>query len=243
MDTRAGIGGTPSDRKTRSWYPGGQAPTRRSTARAAAAWPGRSVGPGANVGYWGRVNTQGDFEEGTGFLTPLSPSRFPWRLLFRTVQRILPLGLAALVGAVTALAWQSHMTGPAKGAAPRPASVIPAEHGARSVGTAGATESGTTDLPSVYRQAPTLPTPAAARPAPLLLLGSAPAPSPARPSAVVTGSASARPSASAIDPRPATSTPRPAAVKTKVKRAARAVAPTRHVRPADPDAVLPPSFM
>jgi hypothetical protein len=201
------------------------------------------MGPGTNVGYWGRVTTQGDFEEGSGFLAPLSPSGFPWRLLFLTVQRILPLGLAALVGAVTALAWQSYMTGPAKGAAPRPAAVIPAQHGAKAVGTAGATEPAVAGLPSDSRIAPTLPAPAAARPASPPLLGSAPAPSPACPSAVVTGSASARPSAGAIDPRPATSTPRPAAVKTKVKRAARAVAPTRHVRPADPDAVLPPSFM
>ena len=82
MDSQRRLGRGPSNRITRSWYPGGRAGSRRSREGEALLSRSRGTsGLGTDVGYWGRVDSQGDFEEGTGFLVPFrSPGR-AWRSL------------------------------------------------------------------------------------------------------------------------------------------------------------------
>jgi hypothetical protein len=172
MDSQPGIGGGPNKRITRSWYPGGQACTNRTTKlEAATPCSSGTSGLGADVGYWGRVNTQGEFEEDSGFPEPSHASRFPWRSLFVAIRRILPLSAAALVGAVTALAWQSFVFRPAQPPAGRPTLPVPAAQAAAPARTSTATERPPADPPPVRESAPALAVPARARPAPQMLLG------------------------------------------------------------------------
>ena len=111
MDSQRRIGRGPSNRITRSWYPGGRARTYRGTGVEAEVTRSRGTsGLGTDVGYWGRVDSQGEFDEDAGFLEP--HSGFPWRPVVSAVRRIVPLCAAALVGAVTALAWQSFLVRP-----------------------------------------------------------------------------------------------------------------------------------
>jgi hypothetical protein len=189
MDSRSGIGGMPSKRITRSWYPGGRECPRSPTSRGTSNL-------GTDVGYWGRVDSRGEFEDDSGFLEPTTPSRIPWRPLFVAVRRIVPLVVAALVGAVTALAWQSFVIRPAPVVSP--ALAVPA---AQSV---------------VPAQAIPAPAPAVPVPAPPTLLGSAPASS----SAVERS-----PSAVANDHPPLLGKPRTAAVKVDRVRAAKRAVP------------------
>jgi hypothetical protein len=193
MDSQPGLA---SKRITLSWYPGRPAPPRPSANLPATGATGARAGN--QVGYWGRIDTQGDFEEGSGFLAPGSPSRWPGRVLLQTVRRTLPLALAALVGAVTALAWQSHLQGagklaPVRAAAPAAANVTPAR---------APSSSPPEPLPAAHPQA--LPAPPAARPATQPLLGAPTVVAPARPSASPPRPAKAR-------TRPATQRPAGAA--------------------------------
>ena len=111
MDSQRRIGRGPSNRITRSWYPSGRARTCRGAGVETEVTRSRGTsGLGTDVGYWGRVDSGGDFEEGSGFLEP--HSRFSWRPVVSAVRRIVPLCAAALVGAVTALAWQSFLVRP-----------------------------------------------------------------------------------------------------------------------------------
>ena len=241
MDSQPGIGGGPSKRITRSWYPGGQACNPRTTRlEATAPSSGGTSGPGTDVGYWGRVDSQGTFEENSGFLAPSYPSRFPWRSLFAAVGRILPLGAAALVGAVTALAWQSYLVRPAQTPAGRPALSVPATQGGATVRTTNAAEIPAIVLPPVRGSAPALAVPAPAQPARQALLGSPPPPPASRALSEVERSPSARPS----DRHAFPGKPRASAVKVNPVRAARtAVTPTRRDQASDPDAILRPTFL
>jgi hypothetical protein len=241
MDSQPGIGGGPNKRITRSWYPGGQASTRRTTRPEAAAPSSNGTsGLGADVGYWGRVDSQGEFKENSGFLEPSHPSRFPWRSLFVAVRRILPLSAAALVGAVTALAWQSFLVRPAQTPAGRPIPPVPAAQGVAAVRTTNATERPPADLSPVRGSAPAPAIPAPARPVQPPLLGSAP-PLPESPSSSeVERSPSARP----INRPALLGRPRSPAVKVNPVRAARpTVTPAHRGQASDPDAILRPTFM
>ncbi len=172
MDSKPGKGGGPSKRITRSWYPGGQACTSRTAGlEAAAPCSNGTSGLGTDVGYWGRVDSQGEFEENSGFSKTFHPSRFPWRSLFVTVQRILPLSAAALVGAVTALAWQSFVFRPAQTFSGRPTLPVPAAQCATAVRSVNPTERLPADLPLVRGSAPALAVPGPARTAQQALLG------------------------------------------------------------------------
>jgi len=177
MDSQPGTGDEPNKRITRSWYPSGQACARRATGLTAATpCLHGSSGPGNHAGYWGRVNTRGEFEEDSGFLAPFHPSFFPWRSLFLAVRRILPLSAAALVGAVTALAWQSFLVRPPQPpAGPRTLSV-PAAHALAPVRTSKEAQRPPADLPPARTSIGALAIPAPARPAVQALLGKPPAP-------------------------------------------------------------------
>jgi hypothetical protein len=241
MDSQSGSGGGPSKRITRSWYPGGQACTRRTTGlQVAAPCSSRTSGLGTDVGYWGRVDSRGEFEENSGFLETFHPHRFPWRSLLAAVRRILPLGAAALVGAVTALAWQSFVFRPARTSAGQPTLTVPAAQGVAAVPTSNASERPSAELPLVPRSAPALALPGPARPAQQALLGAAPPLPASRASSEVGRSPSARP----IDHQVLLGRPRSPAVKVNPVRAARpAVTRSNRGPMSDPDGVLPPSFI
>lgn len=240
MDSQGGIGGGPSRRITRSWYPGGKACTRRTTGIEAAASCSRGTSwLGTNVGYWGRVDTQGEFKASLGFLEPMHPSRFPWRSLCFAIRRILPLSVAALVGAVTALAWQSFVIRPAQPLAGRPILPAPAVQGLAAVRTGNGAERPPADLPPISGSTPALAVPAPTWPTQEAPIGSAPklAASPAK--AEVERSASARPNDRLALPYRT----RSPALKVNPARAARpAVTHARLRQASDPDAILPPDF-
>ena len=240
MDSQPGIGGGPNKRITLSWYPGGQDCTRRTTKPEVPASCSSGIsGLGTDVGYWGRVNSQGEFEESSGFLAPLRPSRLPWRALFVAVRRILPLSAAAFVGAVTALAWQSYMVRPPQIPAGRPTLPVPAAQGVAPVRTASAMES--PDLSPIRGSAPALAAPSPARPAQQALPGSAPALPASRATSEVERLPSARPM---VRQALLGKTRAPPAVKANPVRAARpALTPAYRGLPSDPDAILQPTFM
>jgi len=249
MDSQPGISREASKRITRSWYPGGRA--RRTTDSETAATPSRDTsGLGTEVGYWGRVDTDGEFEEGSGFLAPFAHAWFPWRWLLSIVRRVLPLSVAALVGAVTALAWQSFMIRPAPSPAARPTLPVPAAQTAPAMGPTNAPESAPASPLPIPAGTSSRAAPATARPAPQPLLGSASSAPPllgptssvaaSRPASVVERTRSARP----ITRQAVPARLRAPAGRVTPNRAARpAGAPARSGASPDPDAILRPSFM
>jgi hypothetical protein len=105
---------------TRRWYPGVETFARPPTGQqeVAASKPGTLPG-GTDAGHWESPQAQGEGDADS--LESFGQSRVPWLTLPVTVQRILPVGMAALVGALTALAWQSFGARPKTMPALRPA--------------------------------------------------------------------------------------------------------------------------
>lgn len=124
MDSQRRTGRGSSNRITRSWYPGDHPRSRRGSAGEDQAARSRGTsGLGTHVGQRGRLDSQGELDAGAGFLEPQSP--FRWRPVIWAVRRLLPLCAAALVGAVTALAWQSFLVRPLPPPATAPALPAP----------------------------------------------------------------------------------------------------------------------
>ncbi len=240
MDSQRSIGNEPGKRITRSWYPGSRGRARRSTGASAAAPPSHGTSAlGTEVGYWGRVDSRGDFEEGSGFLAPFE-SRLPWRWLLYAVRRLLPLTVAALVGAVTALAWQSFLLQPTRAPAAGPALPGPAAPPSPAAHATRATENAPAALPR----------PPAPAPAPAAVPADHGAqPAVATPSVPLLGrppsaSTRARFAGEKDDRRTTPASPRPVVEKANANRTVRArgSATPRGASP-DPDAILRPSFL
>ena len=219
MDSRSDIGGEPSRRKTRSWHPGSQdRASRRPAPKSRSKQANGRSGFGTDAHYWGRINTQGEFEQASNFPAPPYKFHFPWSALFATIRRILPLAAAAFVGAATALAWQSFLVGPTRVSA---------------------------DVPIVRSSAPVpAPVPAPAPPVPAqpvhqALLGAAPSPSQPPELPEAERSQAVRP----VGLRALLTRPRSPVVPVQKNRAPKPAVSTAHKWQAgDPDAVLQPSF-
>lgn len=221
MDSQLGIGDGPNKRITLRWYPGGQACTRRAIGLTAATpCSSGTSGLGRDVGYWGRVNTRGEFEENSGFLQPFHTSRFPWHSLLLAVWRILPFAAAALVGAVTALAWQSFLVRPAPPPASRPTLSASAAQVVAPARVPNEAQSPPAHLSPVRLNAGSL-------------AGSVNAGS------LTGGSAPARPTPQVLLRKPRA----PAAKVSPVRTPRPAVTPAHRGPAIDPDAVLPPTFL
>jgi hypothetical protein len=246
MDSQRRSGRGPSSRITRSWYPGGRARTRRTPAAQAAETRSRGTrGLGTDVGYWGRVDSEGEFDENAGFLAPLPRFWLSWRSWLSAVRRLLPLCAAALVGAVTALAWQSFLLRPLPSPAAQPVLPAPAASSRTIMHPESGTEKATVPAgenasrPSFRTTVLPPGAPTAPQPAPPLLLGSAP-PRPAGASSAVAQPRSARRS----DQQASPARRRSSTVKAPASRATRPTGrPGRPAPSPDPDAILRPSFL
>jgi hypothetical protein len=222
-------------RKTQSWYPGGRVRPGRATPRGAhAAYSIERTGFASQADFWAPSDTADDFEDDPG----LGRALHPGRALLATLRRVLPLAVAAFVGAVTALAWQSFLAAPAKVPAAQPAMSVAAAPRdiafPRPVNTA--------DKPAVAVQvaapAPAAPTPV--RPVQQLSPGPAPAPATASAAAALARPPSPRP----LGLRALLDKPRSPAAHPNTSRAPRPAAlPARKSQSGDPDAVLMPAFM
>jgi hypothetical protein len=190
-------------RITRPWYPGAEASTRCPAGPCAAA-PRRTL--------------EADLLEAAGPGEDRLPgqARLPWHRMSATAQRIWPVGLAALVGALTTLTWQSFAS---RGAPPRPATV--------------AAQPATAPIPA--RPRPLLITPPpppvsgqVAPPAPTLIPTLTPV--------------AATPAAVALDPRAIAAKPRGQGAPAGRPRRVRPAATPALGQPIDRDAILKPSF-
>ena len=241
MDSHPEIGGEPSKRKTRSWHPASQdRATRETTPRSRPKDSNGRSGLGTEARYWGRVNTLGEFEQASSFPAPPYQFRFPWRLLFATLRRILPLAASAFVGAVTALAWQSFLIGPTTNPGGRLIPPIPAARSMTAVPLKMAVERPPADMPIIHESARPPVAPATALPVVQGGLGAAPSLSTTQAPSASERPQAGRPSGN----RAVVAKPRSPAAHANANRAPRpSASPTRAWQPLDSDGVLRPSFL
>ncbi len=109
-----------NNKSSRSWR--GESPERgrNPSNRRSPSGATKSNFP-AEARYWGRINSQGDFEEAPGF--PAPRFQFPWRTLGRGLRGVVPHFSSALVGALSALAFQAILARP-PGTVTQPAPTI-----------------------------------------------------------------------------------------------------------------------
>jgi len=197
---------------SRSWRGEGAERGRSPSVRRSPSGATKSQFP-AEARYWGRVNSQGEFEEAPGF--PAPRFQLPWRAIGRAFRGLLPHMSSAVVGALSALAFQAVLARPqAPATQPAPTIIV---------------------NPTPVVAPPAAVAPVAAPPAPAAPAVAAPAPAAAvveEPAPVV------RPRAAA--PRPAR-LPRPLPIRNTVAPVRPTEKPTS-LPASDPDAILEPSF-
>jgi hypothetical protein len=198
---------------SRNWRGEGPERSRNPSGRRSPSGATKSQFP-AEARYWGRVNSQGDFEEAPGF--PAPRFQFPWRALGRALRGLVPNLSSALIGALSALAFQAILAQPT-GTATQPAPTIIVN-----------------PAPVVAAPAVTAPAQVALAPAPVAVV---PKPEPV---VEVAPAITPAPRPRAAAPRVVRPS-RPLPIRNTVAPVHAAPKPAS-VRQTDPDAILEPSF-
>jgi len=94
---------------SRNWRGEGSERGRNPANRRSPSGATKSNFP-AEARYWGRVNSEGAFEEAPGFPEPRY--QFPWRALGRGMRSVVPHLSSAVVGALSALVFQTLLAQP-----------------------------------------------------------------------------------------------------------------------------------